>query len=290
MTDGAPNVRDRSTEATKRSARPGWVINSMEKTALSALAERSKLVPSGVLTTVPVDLEKLGSYWGVQKIVKRKLDVAGLLYRLDSNRSIVFVKDDDLPSRQRFSCAHEFGHIIVAGNGSPQVSCRTRDKVDRALERSCDVIATEILMPRQLFCSAADQYGWTLRAVRELAHHFQVSFSAAAIRLLELTKEPLLMSAWRADSTPLLTLKLRWSRPNDLAKTLRPDVRWKTGPDALPTIYQAFEATSFKSGSSRVLVKSKGESIYRTVLAEALGIGSGRERTVFGFHYLLRNA
>jgi hypothetical protein len=239
---------------------------------------------------MPVDLESLGSYWGVQKIVKRELDIAGLLYRLHGNRSVVFVKETDSLGRQRFSCAHEFGHIIMAGNEFGQFSCRKANQIDRTLERCCDIIATEILMPRRLFCSAADQYGWTLRAVRDLAHHFQVSISSAAIRLLELAREPILMSAWRADSTPLLKLKLRWSRPNDLAKTLKPDVRWKAGPDALPTVYQAFEATCFKSGSSRVLVRSKGESIYRTVLTEALGIGSGRERTVFGFHYLLRTA
>lgn len=262
-----------------------------EQTELLKLSRRFKLVPHTILEKAPVDLEAVGSYWGVQKIVKRDLSAAGLLYQLDKNRSVVILKKDDSPGRQRFSWAHELGHIVMASDSMPRVSCRKSSSTNKALERSCDVIATEILMPRQLFSSAANQYGWTLGAVAQLAQHFQVSVQASALRLLELHGEPVVISVWRSLSQqPLLKLKLMWSRHNELAKPLKPDLRWKKDPEALLPLYQAFKVSGITSGPTRVLVRQECGSGYRSVLTEALGVGRGEKRRVLGFHYLLRQA
>lgn len=265
-------------------------MNSQEQPELLKLSEWSQLIPRIILEKAPIDLEAVGSYWGVKKIIKRDLGAAGLLYRLDKDRSVVLLKNDDSPGRQRFSWAHELGHIVMAGGNMPRVSCRKSNPINKALERSCEVIAAEILMPRHLFCSAANQYGWTLGAVAQLAQHFQVSVQATALRLHELATEPLLISAWRVESTPLLRLRLKWSRPNDLGKALKANVRWNNGRDALPPLYQAFKDKGVALGPSKVLMSLDGESKYRWVATEGLGVGKGANRTVLGFHYLMRKA
>lgn len=274
-----------------RTRRSTLLMDDLKKTALAELSKWSNLVPPSVLQTPPIDLETIGSYWNVKGIVKRELDVAGILYRLDKNRSVVILKKDDSPGRQRFSWAHELGHIVMASDSMPRVSCRKSSSTNKALERSCDVIATEILMPRQLFSSAANQYGWTLGVVAQLAQHFQVSVQASALRLLELHGEPVVISVWRSLSQqPLLKLKLMWSRHNELAKPLKPDLRWKKDPEALLPLYQAFKVSGITSGPTRVLVRQECGSGYRSVLTEALGVGRGEKRRVLGFHYLLRQA
>ena len=128
----------------------------------------------------------------------------------------------------------------MSSPGSAQVACRKPGQIDRALERSCDIIATEILMPQQEFSAKAGDFGWTLRAIRTLADTFQVTVQAAVRRLMELIDEPALMSVWcPRPHQPLLRLKHSWSIPNQPGKQWRPQVLWQTGPDFIPPMYQA---------------------------------------------------
>ena len=168
----------------------------------------------------------------------------------------------------------------------PQVSCRKGAKVDKDLERSCDVIATELLMPRELFSQAADGIGWTLDSVRQLSRQFQVTIQAAALRLFELTTQPLVISVWQTRKDPMLGLRSKWSRTNHLGKSLKPSVSWKSGAEAIQPIYEAFQAQGIATGSCQVLLTRNGSRNYRSVPSEAIGVGRGTGRTVIGFHYL----
>ena len=175
----------------------------------------------------------------------------------------------------------------MADQGSPQVECRKPTQRNRSLERCCDIIATEILMPGDIFYAAADRCGWSLRAIRSLASTFQVTVQAAARRLMELIKEPALLSLWRPQANqPLQALNLSWSIPNALGKALNPQVRWQTGPQAMLPLYQALNATGVTTGGSKVLTKIGGESRYRWVLTEAMAVGRGDKQSLLGFHYL----
>jgi hypothetical protein len=79
-----------------------------------------------------------------------------------------------------------------------------------------------------------------------------------------------------------------WSQPNQAAKKLKPEARWKSEPESLVPLYQAFESSALISGPTRVLVSQEGESRYKWVFTEALGVGKGEKRRVLGFHYLAR--
>ena len=266
-------------------------FSSLQDEARCRLALWSDKVPSDVLSERPVNLKTLGSYWGVKAVIERQLDVGGLLYRHDADRSTIFLKQDDVLGRRRFSWAHELGHIVMANRASPQVACRKVNNNNRALERCCDLIATEILMPQDSFMEVTDQSCWSLRAVRSLASTFQVTVQAAARRLLELIDEPALISVWRPQSElPLRSVKYSWAIPNTLGKSFRPEVRWQTNPVALWPIYEASSNRTVVEGACKVLMKVQGETLYKWVHTEALAVGRGDKQTLLGFHYLSRVA
>lgn len=263
-------------------------LKKLEQTAISNLTSWASLLPPGVLDSPPTDLETVGVHWGVETAVTRTLDVAGLLYRKKSGKRVVFLNENDSPGRQRFSWAHELAHIVMAEENTPQISCRKANNVDKQLERSCDVIATAILMPHKPFQEAADRIGWTLSSVRTLATQFQVTMQAAALRILELGNEALMISVWQSGKDPLLGLRAKWSRSNESAKGLRPSIIWKSSPQAIRPLYRAYQTSGVISGSCQVLLTYNKVRNFRPVPSEAVGVGFGNKRSVIGFHYLSR--
>jgi len=85
------------------------------------------------------------------------------------------------PLRQRFSLAHELGHICL--NHDLILSDRIEEEgINAELEKEADEFASELLMPIDLFKKA-------FRAVPDLhalADTFQVSPSAVSVRALKL--------------------------------------------------------------------------------------------------------
>lgn len=94
------------------------------------------------------------------------------------------------PERDRWSMAHEFGHIYLGHfkfeteNGSEQASVFSRNE-HRILDREANIFARELLLPAKWVKAAAgDRINKsTIRRVRE---RFDVSWEAAIIRLDEL--------------------------------------------------------------------------------------------------------
>lgn len=85
------------------------------------------------------------------------------------------------PSRQRFTVAHELGHAIfeTSGPGCPRYGVE--------LERLCDMLATEILMPHSLFRTLAQEQ-LSMSKVWELSRVFGTSLTATALRGAELMR------------------------------------------------------------------------------------------------------
>ena len=193
--------------------------------------------------------------------------------------------------RQRFTWAHELGHIVMANHESIGISRVNPGEVDRELERCCDAIAAELLMPSEQFCSAAAKVGWKLNGVSGLARQFQVSVESAAIRMQTLLNEPVVMSVWHASKRPIAVVDQRWARPNNPARELKPNMQWKNNPEVMKPIFEAWYSSNMATGHCRMLVKSSKDSTsrsYKWVPTEAFGIGQGKTRRVIGFHYLAR--
>lgn len=154
---------------------------------------------SGHLGEVPTPIEAVAAKRGAQ-IVRERLDrdVSGLLFR-DDDSIMIGVNDLHAPRRQRFTIAHEVGHLEMH-KGRPLVLDHVRINMrDATSSTATDVeeieanqFAAAILMPSDLVIREAkrllrdDPTATDASIVPLLAHGFEVSEQAMEIRLVNL--------------------------------------------------------------------------------------------------------
>lgn len=128
----------------------------------------------------PTDLERAGAALGVVGCEARAdLPVPGRL--VQGSGGLVVEYADTLPrGRVRFTVAHELGHALFAKTGP---GCPTYGS---ELERLCDMLATELLMPAEQFLARLSQ-PWSVPTIFALAREFDSSIASTAIRCIELT-------------------------------------------------------------------------------------------------------
>jgi IrrE N-terminal-like domain len=147
----------------------------------SSVEEAISIVAGKVLSDVshpPIRLETLLEKLRISEIKTEGIPHSGEL-RPENGRFTIVCSTYLSPVRRRFTIAHEMAHAIfeLSGPNCPRKGFE--------LERLCDMLATELLMPRGIFISHA---GTNLDADRifELARTFQTSLAATAIRCAEL--------------------------------------------------------------------------------------------------------
>lgn len=127
-------------------------------------------------------LDSLSKHLGIERILREPLPFEGGVYELDGKR-VIKLNSLAVPARQAFSLAHEVSHLILERNLGATVSCAE----DEALERACDKIASELLMPSGKVVRFADALGQqSPEKLGTIASHFGVSLESAARRLYEL--------------------------------------------------------------------------------------------------------
>lgn len=99
--------------------------------------------------------------------------------RQTSNGLKIYLIPGLAKGRRRFTIAHELGHAIFESTG------RGRPRSGKELERLCDKIAAELLMPTKIFRKQAS-INPTLDHLMELADLFQTSITATFRRASEL--------------------------------------------------------------------------------------------------------
>ena len=116
---------------------------------------------------------------------------------LVGNRAIITVSDligND--RRQRFSIAHELGHLEIHRRPSSIMLCASRDIGTRPrgggddVERQANQFASALLMPKRFFAPLCGAVEPSLELMAELAETFYVSMTAAALRYLRFSDEP----------------------------------------------------------------------------------------------------
>jgi hypothetical protein len=130
------------------------------------------------VTCPPTDLAALGRKVDVREIAYESFPGSGELHRVKGGYRIV-CSSDQPRSRQRFTVAHELAHVILARSG------RNAPREGRDVERLCDMLASECLMPTAVFESEIPP-DLTLRAISALADRFETSLTATALRCAEL--------------------------------------------------------------------------------------------------------
>ncbi len=179
--------------------------------ATNLIIERAKKLVSQLIKNrghdrPPFLPEEFCRILGIEKIVKQELgQLSGLLLKFN-DRYVIKVNKNHNSSRQKFSCAHEIGHILFSelklGHYIYTIEYRTFNPQgrDRARlterERLCDAAAAELLMPESIFKKYLSNFGVSVYAIERLANIFKVSVRAATRRIAEISLEPCIALIW----------------------------------------------------------------------------------------------
>lgn len=123
----------------------------------------------------PIDVERLATLLGFQivEIQSAGDELSGLV---SPRHKIIGVNANHHPRRQRFTLAHELGHIIL--NHPPEGRCSAREIA--LFNREADAFASELLVPTQLLRQLA---GTRTYSPSVLSRLFDVSDEAMILRL-----------------------------------------------------------------------------------------------------------
>lgn len=197
----------------------------------STVEDAVKIVANWVLQGVscpPTDLDGIRSRLDISGFYPEDMSVSGELRREGKGFKIVYSSSLS-PERRRFTIAHEMGHAIFEASG------RNCPRTGTELERLCDLLATEILMPTHIFLSRLGGR-LSLQKIFELARTFKTSLSATAIRCSELRR----ISVFEVENGDVL-----WSRGvvRKLESALKPAIdRALAGGTVDEILYMSKEA------------------------------------------------
>ena len=182
---------------------------------------------------------------GVSRIIEEPMSFEGGLFELPHGERIIKLNAASPPNRKRFTLAHEIGHLLL-GKPGLRSSCGS----DHALERRCDAIAAELLMPTDEAVPFIKNLGKpSPEKLRTMASRFEVSLQAAAFRVHRdfglwkcfigcWQRHPKIKTEW------FVGYRRRWDRAEpdehslDLALSSEGPVQskelWQRGPQAEP--------------------------------------------------------
>lgn len=144
---------------------------------------------------LPLDIYALAHEFGVENIAI----VDGLIEdgRLEQREGIVRVllSARATPQRQRYTLAHELGHLLLADPDKDTIARRMRSDDD--VERFCDAFAAALLQPRDVVIREYSRAPRTLATVRHLADRTQTSLAAATVRLREVLEWQQSLLHWK---------------------------------------------------------------------------------------------
>ena len=131
----------------------------------------------------PVDVSLLASMRGIVSVRASLHGPSGMLVR-DGERLLVTVSANDGHERRRFTVLHEAGHTLFPGF-LQATQFRCKGPKDRE-EQLCDLVASELLLPRRFFIPDIAQTGFGMGSVEELADVYEASIESTAIRMSDL--------------------------------------------------------------------------------------------------------
>jgi hypothetical protein len=174
---------------------------------VSVLSSAERLLKSlGVGDPVDIDVEAIAYTTGA-KVKVRPLDGCEARIVGASGKAVITVNERSGWGRRRFSIGHELGHW--RHHRGRAFSCRpedigsAREYDPHDPERVADRFAADLLLPGFMFRPLANRLGkMTLDSADELAKVFDVSLTAAAIRLVEMGPAPAMLICHRQGKNP----------------------------------------------------------------------------------------
>jgi hypothetical protein len=155
----------------------------------------------GVSAPEHVRVKAFAANLGATIVVAPLAGAAAQLIRRGRRSQIVLASRITDRAAQRFSIAHELGHLVLDHPSQPWSEIPSLDKVpgvaaqatandERDLEREANAFAAELLMPAALVRDRCEADVMSLDVSRQIAAQFRVSILASAIRVAELATSP----------------------------------------------------------------------------------------------------
>ena len=239
----------------------------MRKNDIVATVE--SLLDKARIRRPPVDLDIIAQSQGVKKVERVRMgSVLGMTTQTRTGFNIRL--NSRVPMKERFTYAHEIAHTLLMPPSwkSGGVHRRTQSAGD-ALERLCDQIAAEILMPLRWARPVVRRGRPGAGSVVRMAQTFNTSLQAAAVRLAELSGRFLGISCWRANAQ---SQSLMWEAGDrDLCAHVRPLIDRGHGP-RLDAVDHALRC------KHSVVWQGPAVGFNSAQLVELLGLGSKPSR------------
>ena len=133
------------------------------------------LLREGV-TELPVQVGALCRSMGIRLKYFTPFDDNDGYSTIIDGRGVIFVSDQCIQTRQRFTAAHELGHILLGHVGKYQLVNREPSSKDNPIEQEANVFASRLLAP------ACVLWALNARTPEEIAALCQISYQAATYR------------------------------------------------------------------------------------------------------------
>lgn len=162
-------------------------------------AETARILREGSVVSPPIPVERIARDLGAHLTFEPfDRDMSGMLFR-DGDRVIIGINSTHASVRQRFSIAHELGHLVLH-EGRPmfvdrtvRINFRDRDAAHGTDQEEVEAnnFAASLLMPREMLIGAmrrkveSKNHDSTL-LIQRLADDFNVSPQAMEYRLVNL--------------------------------------------------------------------------------------------------------
>lgn len=199
----------------------------------------------------------------------RKLDVAEFrgFALVDDLAPLVFLNAADNKAAQMFTLAHELAHIWLGESGVSD--CEAGRRPTHQIERWCNAVAAELLVPLDDFRTAY-QTGVPLTGeIQRLAHHYKVSTLVILRRVFDsgFLDEQALWTAYRQELERLRTLEHRKGGGGNFYHTLSVRTGWRF---ASAVVASALEGQTLFQEAFRLLGIRKTATFYTA--ARELGV------------------
>lgn len=135
------------------------------------------LINEGI-TALPIRVGKLCRQLGI-KVISHDGEFADSgdgKAMIVGGKPVIFVNTQTSPARQRFTIAHELGHILLGHVGKYKLVNREPSSNDNPIEQAANVFASRLLAP------ACVLWGLNLHSAEEIAEFCQISKTAAEFR------------------------------------------------------------------------------------------------------------
>lgn len=166
----------------------------------------------------PIDVRRLARAMGVESITRESMVEDGRLEHRPGNTRI-FLSADSHPARERFTLAHELGHLLLARPDVPLTARRLQPAMSSE-ERFCDAFAAALLMPVAWIRARGAGRAPSLALASAMAADCGCSLSSLVIRMNEILRWRRALLTWRRERD-----SWRWVAAAGIPRSLHGDLR-----------------------------------------------------------------